>query len=198
LSADDPRLVVRDCVAAVRPFDAREAADQADILAWIASGAPLFRTRRYPANPRRHLVVYAALVDDAARMIMLVDHRKGQLWLLPGGHVDDGEDPRRSVERETLEELGISPAFHEKFGGQPCFASIAQTRGVDSHTDVSLWFVLKGDAGAEVYPDLSEFSEVRWFGLDDPAMDWSASCFDPHMGRFMGKLASLLETGTLG
>jgi len=193
VSADDPRVIVRDRVTAVRPFDAREAADQADILGWIDSGAPLFRTAK-PATPPRHLAVYAALVDEAERSIMLVDHRKAQLWLLPGGHVDDGEDPRWSVEREACEELGIGPKFHEKFGGQPCFLSVTQTRGAGSHTDVTLWFVLKGDSTAEIRPDLGEFSEARWFRLDDRT-DWLDSRFDPHMDRFMRKLTSALETG---
>ena len=72
MSDDDARVVVRDRVRAVSPLDAREAADQADILGWIESGAPLFRTAK-PATPPRHLAVYAALVDEAERSIMLVD-----------------------------------------------------------------------------------------------------------------------------
>lgn len=184
---DDMRVIVRNHVTAVSPFDAREAADQADILGWIASGAPLFRTQR-PATPPRHLTVYAALVDEAKRSVMLVDHRKAQLWLLPGGHVDDGEDPRWSVEREAFEELGVSLKFHEKFGGQPCFLSVTPTRDA-SHTDIALWFVLEGDSTTDVHPDFREFSEVRWFGLDDHT-DWSAPCFDPHMDRFIRKLKS--------
>src|SRR5215469_17884616 len=126
-STDDPRVIVRDHVRAVSPLDDREAADQADIIGWIDSGAPLFRTAK-PATPPRHLAVYAALVDEAGRSELLVDHRKAQLWVLPGGHVDDGEDPRWSVEREAFEELGISPKFHEKIS-QPCFLSVTRTRG---------------------------------------------------------------------
>lgn len=67
-------------------------------------------------------------------------------------------------------------------------------QGAGSHTDVTLWFVLKGDSGAEVRPDLGEFSEVRWLSLD--RTDWSEPCFDPHMDRFMRKLSSALETGS--
>jgi 8-oxo-dGTP pyrophosphatase MutT (NUDIX family) len=189
---DDPRTVVRDRVLAVIPADDWEAADQAAILDWIDSGAPLFRTVK-PAIPPQHLAVYFALVDDDARCVMLVDHRKAQAWLLPGGHVDDGEDPRWSVEREAFEELQITPKFHEQLGsGQPLFLSITQTRGMDTHTDVTLWFALKGDCTAEIRPDPREFSEVRWYALDDHT-DWSADCFDPHMHRFMVKLRSALD-----
>jgi hypothetical protein len=72
---DDPRTVVRDRVLAVIPVDDREAADQAAILEWIDSGAPLFRTVP-PATPPKHLAVYFALVDDDARCVLLVDHRR--------------------------------------------------------------------------------------------------------------------------
>lgn len=193
MHASDPRAVVRDRVLAVNPFDDREAADQADVIGWISSGAPLFRTRK-PATPPRHLAVYAALVDEAGQSVLLVDHRKARLWVLPGGHVDEGEDPRRSVEREMAEELGIRPPFHDRFGGQPCFLSVTRTRPPDSHTDVTLWFVLKGDPAAEIRPDHREFTGVRWFGLRDGA-DWPVSRFDPEMGRFISKLTPALAAG---
>lgn len=189
-TADGPRVIVRDRARSVIPADAREAADQEDILRWVDSGAPLFRTEK-PAVPPRHLAVYAALLDDAGRAVMLVDHKKARAWLPAGGHVDPGEDPRRTVRRETAEELRLSPEFHEKFGSQPYFLSVTRTRGEGSHTDVTMWFVLEGDPEAEVHPDLGEFSEVRWFSLDET--DWAAECFDPHMERFVGKLKAVLD-----
>lgn len=180
---------------AVSPADERETADRTEILDWIDSGAPLFRTAK-PATPPRHLAVYAAIIDDDARSMMLVDHKKAQAWLLPGGHVDPGEDPRWSVEREAEEELGLSPKFHEKFG-QPFFCSITETRGTGSHTDVTLWFVLKGDPAARIRPDLGEFNQVRWFPIE--GTDWSEECYDPHMQRFVSKLqATLADTAARG
>lgn len=193
----DPCTVVRDRVLAVTPVDDREAADQAAVLEWIDSGAPLFRTVR-PVTPPKHLAVYFALVDDDARCVMLVDHLKAQAWLLPGGHVDVGEDPSWTVEREAVEELQITPKFHERLGaGQPLFLSVTQTRGMNTHTDVTLWFALKGDVTAEVRPDPREFSEVRWYNLDDQT-DWSADCFDPHMQRFAAKLKAMLDSAGRG
>jgi 8-oxo-dGTP diphosphatase len=192
---DDPRGVVRERVAAVSPADEKEAADQAAILSWIDSGAPLFRVAK-PATPPMHLCVYFALVDDNANSVMLVDHVKARAWLLPGGHVDPGEDPRWSVEREAFEELQITPKFHERLGnGQPLFLSVTQTRGEHSHTDVTFWWVLEGDIAAQVRPDPGEFSEVRWYSLAG-GTDWSASCFDPNMERFVSKIRVMLAAPT--
>jgi 8-oxo-dGTP diphosphatase len=123
----------------------------------------------------------------------LVDHVKAGCWLLPGGHVDDGEDPRTTVAREAQEELGITVRFHELLDEYPFFLSVTQTRGPHSHTDVTLWFVLHGDRSEAITPDPGEFRGTEWFGLDEP-VDWSASHFDPHMARFVTKLNAALVT----
>jgi 8-oxo-dGTP diphosphatase len=166
------------------------------MLDWVASGAQLFRLRK-PATPPQHLAVYAALLDEQTRSVMLVDHVKAHAWLAPGGHVDDGEDPRNTVVRELDEELRIAPPFHPRFGNDPFFLTVAQTRGEHSHTDVTLWFVFAADRSAEITPDPTEFSAIRWFGLDEPAA-WAAEQFDPQMHRFISKLSSSLDRVTAG
>jgi 8-oxo-dGTP diphosphatase len=111
---------------------------------------------------------------------------------MPHARPSNGEDPRRSVEREALEELGIRPAFHDRLGGgQPFFVSVTKTSD-HSHTDVALWLVLTGDRTAELRPDTREFRDIRWFGLDDQT-DWPADRFDQQMHRFASKLKSALD-----
>lgn len=140
-------------------------------------------------------MVYFVPLDEPNRCLLLVDHVKAGLWLPPGGHVDDGEDPRRSVEREAAEELGIRPDFHGRLGaGRPFFLTATRTRGERSHTDVALWYVLAADRAAELRPDPREFRAVRWFGLDERA-GWPADRFDPEMGRFASKLRSAIGRG---
>jgi 8-oxo-dGTP pyrophosphatase MutT (NUDIX family) len=187
-AVQDPRDVVHDLVAGVVPLDEREAQDQATTLRWVRSGAPLFRTAR-PATPDKHLCVYFALLDAARSTVLLVDHVKAGLWLFPGGHVDDGEDPRVTVVREAAEELGIDGEFHPQFGDNPLFLTVTKTRGEHSHTDVSFWFVLAADKDMRIEADPREANAVRWFDLDDPAQ-WAHDRFDPHMMRFRQKLQS--------
>lgn|GEM_PF-6423224 len=43
-----------------------------------------------------------------------MDHKKGELWLPPSGHVDPGEDPKEAVRREAKEELGSMPGLSVK------------------------------------------------------------------------------------
>jgi 8-oxo-dGTP pyrophosphatase MutT (NUDIX family) len=174
------------------PFDGHEARDRTTTLAWLRSGAPLFRTAR-PATPDKHLCVYFALLDSGRRSVLLVDHVKAGLWLLPGGHVDVGEDPRTTVLREAAEELRISGEFHPDFGAEPLFLTVTRTRGEHSHTDVTFWFVLRADQDMRIEADPREANQTRWFALDDPS-EWDHDRFDPQMGRFRDTLLAHLDT----
>jgi 8-oxo-dGTP diphosphatase len=185
----DVRELISDLVAAVRPFDEREAADQADILEWVASGQRLFRSVP-PDTPPKHLVVYFIPVDAAERCLLLGDHRKSGLWLPPGGHVEDGEDPRQAVIREAREELGIEAEFKDD---KPFFLTVTPTKEANSHLDVDLWFVLQvARHKTQLTPDPREFKSVRWFDVDDQR-DWPADTYDPEMNRFAAKLGRRLN-----
>ena len=50
------RAAIRREVASIQPFDEQEDSHRVDALAWIDSGAPLFRTAK-PATPPKHLLV---------------------------------------------------------------------------------------------------------------------------------------------
>jgi 8-oxo-dGTP pyrophosphatase MutT (NUDIX family) len=68
-------------------------------------------------------------------MVLLGDHVKSGLWLPSGGHVEHGEDPRDTVDREAFEELGIRARFHDRLGaGRPFFLTVTPTLGEYSTT----------------------------------------------------------------
>jgi ADP-ribose pyrophosphatase YjhB (NUDIX family) len=101
------RAAIRRELESINPLDALERQHRSEALAWVDSGAPLFRTAK-PATPPQHLVSYFAVIDGDS--ILLVDHKNAQLWLPPGGHVEVDEHPRDTVGREVREELGFTPA----------------------------------------------------------------------------------------
>jgi 8-oxo-dGTP diphosphatase len=187
----DIREIIRVLVASIAPLDELEAADQAGTLDWIRSGADLFRTVP-PGTPPKHVISYFVPVDARNRCLLLGDHRKSGLWLPPGGHVDDGEDPRDTVSREAAEELRIDARLYQGPGvGQPFFLTVTPTVGITSHTDVSLWFVLDVSKTAELRPDPREYRGVRWFGFDEQE-GWPGGVYDPQMHRFVRKLTAAL------
>jgi 8-oxo-dGTP pyrophosphatase MutT (NUDIX family) len=175
-------------VGAIQPHDALEANHIQDTLAWIATGAPLCRLYT-PATPPRHLVSYFALLDPRRRQLLLVDHRKAGLWLPSGGHVEPGEHPRATVEREAAEELKLAARF---WLPGPLFLTVTRTVGQTAgHTDVSLWYVLQGDCQQPLWYDGDEFARIAWFPLDALPLERG----DPHLGRFSAKLAASLARG---
>ena len=173
-------LRVKSELLSIQPLDELEALHLSDALAWIESGAPIFRVAK-PAKPPKHLVSYFAVVDEGN--ILLVDHKNAKLWLPTGGHVELGEDPRVTVVRELQEELGL--VISPESVGAPLMVTVTQTVGLTAgHTDVSLWYVVRGDRSSEVSFDREEFNEVRWFTFGEVPL---GRC-DPHLPRFLSKM----------
>jgi len=60
-------------------------------------------------NPARKVVTAAVVERDGK--VLVARRRKGLvaegLWEFPGGKLEEGEDPRRGLERELAEEFGV-------------------------------------------------------------------------------------------
>jgi 8-oxo-dGTP pyrophosphatase MutT (NUDIX family) len=169
----------------IKPWDALESAHIQDTLTWIHSGAPIFRIEK-PDIPNKHLVSYFVVIDPNTLQVLLVDHKKAALWLPAGGHVEINEDPKETVRRECLEELGVEANF---WFSDPIFLTSKVTVGhAGDHTDVSVWYVLKGDCQHEYAFDHTEFHQIQWFSFNEIPYQKS----DPHMQRFIDKLSSML------
>jgi 8-oxo-dGTP diphosphatase len=182
------RTIIGELVPAIQPSDPLERAHVAATLAWINSGAPIYRVAK-PALPPQHLVAYFALLDPVTNQLLLVDHKKAGLWLPGGGHVEPGEHPDATVQRELREELHIPARF---LLPRPLFLTVTQTVGVTAgHTDVSLWYVLRGDSRQPLQYDHTEFLQIAWFPLDRLPLQRS----DPHLERFAAKLCDTLTRG---
>lgn len=174
-------------LAGIAPWDEQEAAHISGALGWIAGGAPLYRAHA-PDVPDPHLVVYTVVMDPDGRLL-LVDHRKAGLWLPSGGHVEPGEEPWQTVERECMEELYLEAEPGPITGREPFFATATRTRGPHPHTDVTLWFLLTADAVTGY--DEREFAGIRWLSPGEVSAE-PVERLDPHMHRFTAKLIDAL------
>jgi 8-oxo-dGTP diphosphatase len=110
LHSNSIRKHIHTLIRAIIPYDDVEQEHINDTCLWIESGEPIFRVQK-PDVPNKHLVSYFVLFDDVHQKILLVDHKKALLWLPSGGHVEIDEDPKTTVERECLEELGVRADF---------------------------------------------------------------------------------------
>ncbi|HWY79386.1 MAG TPA: NUDIX hydrolase [Candidatus Sulfotelmatobacter sp.] len=178
------RDLIRDIIVSIDPFDQLEAEQLQDVAQWIASGASLFRIQK-PDIPPKHLVSYFILFDEQTRQVLLVDHIKAGLWLPPGGHVKKNEDPKKTVMREMKEEIFIQAEFIQN---TPFFLTVTRTVNCDAgHTDVSLWYLLKGNSSKKLQYDAREINGYKWLTLED-ATSADIVQFDPHFHRFVKKL----------
>jgi len=175
------RESIREEIATIRPLDSREEETISGVLEWIESGVELCRIAK-PDVPNKHLVSYFAVIDG--EYLLLVDHINAEKWLPTGGHVEPNEHPKDTVIRECFEELSIKGEF---LVNDPIMVTSTETVGKTSgHTDVSIWYALKGDKQARLDFDTSEFNEVRWFHKDD-----LPSNTDPYLGYFVKKLYAI-------
>lgn len=64
--------------------------------------------------------VYLFRRTDEGSEIALLHHKKLDKWMIPGGHVDENENPSEAAAREVHEELGLEIEFlssnHHHFG----------------------------------------------------------------------------------
>jgi 8-oxo-dGTP pyrophosphatase MutT (NUDIX family) len=188
----EPIAAIARAVAELSPFDELEAEHRAAVLAWIKSGAELYRTAP-PDVPPMHLVSYFIPFDARRDSVLVAAHRKSGLELPPGGHCEPGELLWETVQRECVEELGIPAVALRRLGPRPLLVTVTKTSATapGPHTDVSFWFVLEvstDDPGLR--PDPREFSGVRWLTLDELLAE-PIERFDPHMHRFARKLRRL-------
>lgn len=177
----DVRSKIHEDVAAIKPHDIIEAQHIHFVLDWIKSGREIFRIEK-PATPDTHLVSYFVIVSPDIDQMLLVDHKKAELWLPAGGHVEPEEDPKETAIREAKEELGIDADFLLE---EPLMLTVNETVGNSvKHTDVSFWYVLKGDPSKPLDYDPEEFHQIRWFAINEIPFEKS----DPHLKRFIDKL----------
>jgi 8-oxo-dGTP pyrophosphatase MutT (NUDIX family) len=185
------RQEISETLKQISPFDLKEKEHIEDALRWIASGAEIFKIKS-PDVPPKHFVSYSLLFDPKQEKMLLLDHRKALLMLPSGGHLNRGELPADAAKRELMEEVGVEPQWLSKDLGVPVFLSQTETVGITAgHTDVSLWYVFKGDSSAKIDDQNEEFkrefSGYSWLSLD-AILSTPIEKFDANMHRFVEKL----------
>lgn len=112
------------------------------------------------ADPDRVQIV-TGLLRDGDRVLLC--HRSPgrrwypDVWDLPGGHVEAGEDPRQSLVRELREELGITASPPS---GPPMHEFRTATM------DMRIWLV-DSWTGTPVNAAPDEHDAVAWFATAD-------------------------------
>jgi 8-oxo-dGTP pyrophosphatase MutT (NUDIX family) len=173
MATTEPRPSPRDAVArvhaAVAAFDARTPREQGSQRRFLAELARLDRPFDEHADPV-HVTGSSIVVGSRGTVLHL--HKRLQLWLQPGGHVDPGETPWDAALRETVEETGL-PVAHPQDGPQLVHLDVHPAARGHTHLDLR-YLLLSPDLDPQ--PPPGESQQVRWFGweeaiaLADPAL----------------------------
>jgi 8-oxo-dGTP pyrophosphatase MutT (NUDIX family) len=109
----------------------------------------------------RRVAVTAVLDDPGERVLMMRRHRfivDRWVWELPGGYVDDGEDPAVAAAREVEEETGWRPRRIEH---------VLTCQPLIGNADYPQDLFLARGAELAGEPEGDEDAEIRWVPLTD-------------------------------
>mgnify|MGYP003330080871 CR=1 FL=1 len=140
-----------------RPVDDREAASLDRFLAELDRLSSPYDENADPVH------VTGSAIVVGPRGVVLHRHKRLGIWLQPGGHIDDGEQPWEAAHREAVEETGLT-VRHPADG--PRLVHVDVHPGPRGHTHLDLRYLLEAD-DEDPAPPPGESQDVRWFSWDD-------------------------------
>ena len=164
-------------IAARTPVDDREAASIERITAELAR---LDRPYDEHADP---VHVTGSAIITGPRGVVLHLHKRMNLWLQPGGHVDPGESPAEAALREATEETGLDLVLADPTG--TTIAHVDAHDGPKGHFHLDVRYVLTATSDADPSPPPEESQDCRWFtwdeaiGVADPGLSGALKALRP-------------------
>ena len=129
-----------------------------DLLGAIWRRAPrAVRRWTFRLSHPRFAVTAGALITDASGLVLLLKHRfrPGAGWGMPGGFIEEGEQPEEALRRELREEVGLEVEKLKLF----------TTRAFKTPNQVEIVFTARavGDTNQLSF----EIQKASWFSADD-------------------------------
>ena len=123
---------------------------------------------------KNHFVVTGYVVREGKTLLLF--HKKLQMWLAPGGHIDEGELPDEALRREILEETGLEvdilspkrvPDPSDNVVKYLHVPNHVQLENIPNHPQhVDLIYFCKAKDGQEALC-AAEHDDMRWHSLEE-------------------------------
>ncbi len=111
-----------------------------------------------------HVTASAIVVGKSGVVLHL--HKRLNMWLQPGGHIDSGEPIQDAAMREAQEETGLDLQHFGSAKTNPRFIHLDVHPGPHGHTHLDVRFLLL--ATNEIFaPATGESQQVKWFSFTD-------------------------------
>lgn len=81
------------------------------------------------------------------------------VWDIPGGHVEDGEEPEQALRRELVEEIGVDVG---PVDGDP----VVHLSRPESGLDLTVWLITEWQGSVENRQP-TEHDDIAWFGITE-------------------------------
>lgn len=175
-SALDPVVAaVRAAVLGRRPVDHRERAALAEFVQQLDQLDQPFSEHAAPVH------VTASAIVVGPRGVVLHLHKKMNLWLQPGGHIEAGETPWDAALREAHEETGLPVSFP---ADGPRLVHVDVHQGPRKHRHLDLRYLIDAPDVAPA-PPADESQQVRWFqwhqaiAIAEPGLEGALRALQP-------------------
>ncbi len=142
-----------------------------------------------------HITGSGLVLDRANKKILLMYHRKLQLWLQMGGHGEGELDPSHIALREATEESGLPDLTFFPNPDQPMFIDvdahlIPARRDIREHYHLDFRYLLCTSLPEEIQPSKAEANDIRWYSF----LQTAALPLKPATLRLIKKAERLLNS----
>ncbi|MGZ0149814.1 NUDIX hydrolase [Kribbella sp. WER1] len=114
---------------------------------------------------------YAVCVDDGRVLLAryVSPYGDGSWWTLPGGGVEQNEDPFDAVTREVMEETGYESVVEELLGidSRIVPAAVRRRRGRGDHQNIGVFYAARITGGTTRPEPNGETAESAWTPITD-------------------------------
>jgi 8-oxo-dGTP pyrophosphatase MutT (NUDIX family) len=107
-------------------------------------------------------IAQKGVIERAGKVLVIRDPRmEREIWEIPGGRLNEGEEPKSGLARELFEELGINCQVHEVI----YMSQFLQ--GSEGKNALMIAYRVTVEDNAEFVLQSGEVSEIRWVTKDE-------------------------------